>query len=342
MRLTLHPFQLRLRRPFTISRGATVVQPTLVVELEEDGFHGYGEAPDTPYYGASVAGMAAAIEQLRPQIETASAADPEELWEKLCGPSGLLFAQAALDAACWDLWGKRHAFPLWKLWGLTLDHLPPSDYTIVIDTIDRMLQTLDEVPGFPVYKIKLGTPHDLEIVRAVRRRTDAALRVDANCAWSAEETIANSHALAELGVQFIEQPLPADRWVEMQHVAGRSALPLVADESCRSVADVDRCAGCFQGINVKLSKCGGLTPARRMIARARQLGLQVMIGCFTESTVSISAAAQLLPLADYADLDGALLLADDVADGVRIDRGRAVFPEQNGCGVTLWAGKGHR
>ena len=196
---------------------------------------------------------------------------------------------------------------------------------------------MNEFPGWPVYKIKLGTDRDLEIVRHLRRHTDAAFRVDANCGWSADETIRNSFELKKLGVEFIEQPLPADQWDAMRNVFAESALPVIADESCIVESDVERCAEFFHGINIKLMKCGGLTPARRMIQQARRLNLQVMVGCMTESTVGISAIAQLLPLLDYVDMDGALLLGADIATGVTLDQGRCVYPDTNGCGVTLTA-----
>jgi L-alanine-DL-glutamate epimerase-like enolase superfamily enzyme len=194
---------------------------------------------------------------------------------------------------------------------------------------------MNEMPDWPVYKIKLGTPNDLEIVRALRARTQSKFRVDANCGWTAEQTIANSRELVALGVEFIEQPLPADQWESMKRVHVESALPIIADESCIVPGDVDCCAGFFHGINIKLVKCGGLTPARRMIARARQLGLKVMVGCMTESTVGISAIAQLLPMLDYVDMDGALLLAKDIATGVTIEQGQCIYAKENGSGVQL-------
>ncbi len=162
--------------------------------------------------------------------------------------------------AAHDLWGKLRGQPLWKLWGLSLDRLPPSDYTIGIDSLDGMLSKLAEMPGFPVYKIKLGGPQDVEIVAALRRSTDAAFRVDVNCGWTAAETLAKASSLAALGVELIEQPLPPAQWDDMQKLFAHSPLPLVADESCRTLADVERCAGCFHGVNVKLAKCGGLAP----------------------------------------------------------------------------------
>ncbi len=336
MNLTLRWFDLPTRHPFTISRGTTTVQPTLIVELEHGGVRGYGEAPECPYYGVTVENMTAVLERTRPQIEAAEPGDPADFWESLRPRlAGSTFAQCALDVAAHDLWGKLRGAPVWKLWGLSLENLPPSDYTIGIDSIEVMVEKLKEFPDWPVYKIKLGTPDDLEIVRRLREHTDAVFRVDANCAWTAQETIGNAVGLKQLGVEFIEQPLPADRWEDMKDVCHESVLPIVADESCQVEPDVDRCVGRFHGVNIKLVKCGGLTPARRMIARARQLDLKVMVGCFTESSVGISAIAQLLPLLDYADMDGALLLARDIAAGVTIDRGRVNYPEENGCGVKL-------
>lgn len=345
MNLTLHQFDLPTRHPFTISRGTTSVQRTLIVELRQDGVCGYGEAPECTYYGATIDGIAAALQRLRPQIEAARLEEPADFWEAMDpllrgdeprgSPSPATFPQCALDVAAHDLWGKLRGAPVWKLWGLGLEDLPASDYTIGIDSIEVMIAKLEEFPGWPVYKIKLGTPQDLEIVRSLREQTDAVFRVDANCAWNAQETIDNATALKPLRVELIEQPLPPGDWPGMKEVYRQSVLPVLADESCQVEADVDRCAGHFHGINVKLVKCGGLTPARRMIARARQLEMQVMVGCFTESTVGISAIAQLLPLLDYVDMDGALLLAEDVATGVTIDCGRVRYPQENGCGVSL-------
>lgn len=345
MNLTLHRFELPCRHPFTISRGTTTVQRTLIVELEQDGASGYGEAPETAYYGATMENVQAVLERVRPQIEAATLHDPAEFWETMCPllrgdgnagePTPATFPQCALDAAAHDLWGKLRGAPVWKLWGLSPDNNPPTDYTIGIDPLDVMVAKLDEFPGFPVYKIKLGTPDDLAIVRRLREHTDAVFRVDANCAWSAEETVRNSHELKQLNVEFIEQPLPPGD-PDMSRAYRDSELPLIADESCQVERDVDKCDHeYFHGINIKLPKCGGLTPARRMIARARQLDLKVMVGCFTESSVGISAIAQLLPLLDYADMDGTLLLAEDIATGVTIDRGRVMYPKVNGCGVRL-------
>ncbi|MBC8869540.1 MAG: dipeptide epimerase [Planctomycetes bacterium] len=338
MKLALYEFDLPLRHVFTISRGSISVQKSLIVELEEDGQRGYGEATVNEYYGATVENMVQALESVRAELDQHTLNDPAELWDALHAALGdNPFAHCALDQAAHDLWGKKQGQPVYRLWGLNPDDRPPTDYTIGIDEIDVMVAKMQEFPNWPVYKIKLGTPHDLEIVRQLREHTDATFRVDANCGWSAEETIRNSRDLKPLGVEFIEQPLPADRWEDMKAVFAESELPVIADESCIVQADVARCYGFFHGINIKLVKCGGLTPARRMIDQARSLDMKVMVGCMTESTVSISAIAQLLPLLDYVDMDGALLLAEDIATGVTIERGVCHYSDENGSGVRLEA-----
>jgi len=245
------------------------------------------------------------------------------------------FALNALDQAIHDLWGKLRGAPVYQLWGLSTENVPLSDYTLGIDTPEKMVAKLNEMPGWPVYKIKLGTADDLAIIRELRRHTDTLFRVDANCGWTAEQTIEYAPLLKKLNVEFIEQPLPPDDVEGARRAFENSALPLIADENCVAEEDVDRCAGRFHGINIKLVKCGGLAAARRMVARARELGMKVMAGCMTESTVGISALAQLLPLLDYVDMDGAVLLAKDVATGVRLERGRCIYPSVNGTGVRL-------
>jgi L-alanine-DL-glutamate epimerase-like enolase superfamily enzyme len=336
MKLTLRNISLPLRHVFRIAHGVTEVQENLLVELQEDGFCGYGEGAPLPYYGVTAETIRDSIEAARAQIEAERLDDPAALWDRLFPVLGHnRFALAAIDEAAHDLWGKRQGQPVYKLWGLELDRIPVSDYTIGIDTIEKMVAKMEEYAGWPIYKIKLGTPDDLAIVRALRQHTPAIFRVDANCAWTAEQAIANARELKPLGVEFIEQPLAADNWQGMEQVFAQSVLPVIADESCLVEEDVERCAGKFHSINIKLSKCGGMTPARRMIERARGLGLKVMIGCMTESTIGISAIAQFLPLLDYVDMDGAELIARDVATGIRLDRGRVVFPAENGNGVRL-------
>jgi L-alanine-DL-glutamate epimerase-like enolase superfamily enzyme len=334
--LRLHEFELPLRHVFGISRGSISVQRTLIVELFDGVHRGYGEATTNSYYGSTIPRMRAALESVRDLVERDDDLDPPRLWADVASQLAHdAFALCALDEAAYDLWGKQRGAPVFKLWGLSLDELPASSFTIGIDALHVMVAKLRDTPDWPCYKIKLGTDRDLEIVRELRRHASAPFRVDANCGWAPEEAIANSHELAPLGVEFIEQPLPADDWAGARRVYEESALPIVADESCVSETDVDRCGECFHGVNIKLVKCGGLTPARRMIDRARELGMKVMVGCMTESTVGISAIAQLAPLLDYVDIDGAALLSRDIAQGVTVDRGRCRYPETNGTGVTL-------
>jgi len=336
MEMILHRFDLPLRHDFRLFHGTTRVHEAVIVELREGEVRGYGEAGTSGYYRVPARRIVQRLQAVQGEVERASFNSPEEFWERM---QPLLadesFALCALDQAAHDLWGKRVGEPVWKLWGLTADRCPPTDYTIGLDTVEKMVAKMREFDGWPVYKIKLGTDDDLRIVRELRNRTDAIFRIDANTGWSAEQTIRNSRELAALGVEFIEQPLKADDWQGARRVYETSALPIIADESCIAEPDVARCRGFFHGVNVKLVKAGGLTPARRMVAEARALGLKAMVGCMTESTVGISAAAQLLPMLDYADMDGALLLGRDVAEGVTFDKGKVVYPDTPGCGVTL-------
>lgn len=337
LQLRLSDLHLPLRHPFTTANGTLESQHNLLVELSDGTHTGYGESPSSrswPRLGADTARTV--LERARPVIETTLLTTPEAFWEKMRPHlADHPFALCALDQAANDLWGRRLHQPLWRLWGLDAARVPLTNYTIGLDTLDRMVAKLREFAGWPLYKIKLGTPDDLAIVRELRRHTHARLRVDANTGWTVAQTLALAPELKSLGVEFIEQPLPRDDWDGMAQVHRDCVLPVIADEACASEADVDRCAACFDGINIKLAKAGGLTPARRMITRARQLGLRVMVGCMCETSVGISATAQLLPLLDDADLDGALLLARDIADGVRIDHGRVTLSDQPGTGVRL-------
>ncbi|GAB4056207.1 dipeptide epimerase [Spirosoma litoris] len=338
MQLLFHRIDLRLNHTFTIAHDSRDVQPTLIVELRDGAYQGFGEATATHYYGVTIEGMVAALEAIRSQIEAHSLKDPEQFWADMQPHlAENPFALCALDQAAWDVWAKRKGQPLYKIWNLDPVNCPPTDYTIGLDTPQKMVEKMQERP-WPLYKIKLGRPdEDINLVQSLRQHTDALFRVDANCGWSADEAIAKSKLLRNLNVEFIEQPLPANDWEGAKQVYEQSVLPIIADESCIVEADVDRCAGYFHGVNIKLTKCGGITPARRMIARARALGLQVMVGCMTESSVGISAIAQLLPLLDYADLDGAMLIANDPATGVTFANGKVVYPNENGTGVRLLA-----
>lgn len=339
MKIRLHRLNLPLEYEFTIARGSISSQRSLVVELEDDGHLGFGEATENTYYSHSLDSMSEAIMGCRDTIESFEFGRPDELWKQLSPQlQGNPFALSAIDLAAYDLFGKIKGQPTFETLGLNWSGIPDSSYTIGIDTVDKMIAKLRSHPDWGIYKIKLGTDRDVEIIRALRQETDAVLRVDANCGWTVDETIANSRDLKTLGVEFIEQPLPADAAVQdQQRVFAESELPIIADESCLVESDVSTCAGRFHGVNVKLCKCGGLTPGLRMLREARELGMKTMLGCMVESSVGISGAAQLSPLLDYADLDGAILLAADPAMGVRIDNGRIQLSDDGmqGSGIVF-------
>ncbi len=335
MELELRKYDLELKHLFRISREAYDVQESLICCLGQGGYTGYGETTSNPYYGMEVGKMIEEVEAIREEIESYELQKPEEFYEFITAKELSAFTKCALDLAAHDLYGKILGKPLYEIWGTSVEEYPITNYTIGLDTIENMVAKMKEMP-WPVYKIKLGTDRDIEIVRSLRENSDAIFRIDANCAWTAKQTISYAPLLKELGVEFIEQPLPADDWKGMEQVQHASVLPIIADESCQTENDVESCALHFHGINIKLTKCGGLTPALRMIRKAKELGLKVMVGCMTESTVGISAIAQLLPQLDYVDMDGALLLKTDIADGVEIlEGGEVKFPVEGGSGVKL-------
>lgn len=339
MPLKTFEYALELKTTFTTGHGSRTLQPTLIVELTDGEFSGYGEAAATSYYGTSVDKMKVSLEAVKTLVKANLDKTPEELWE-LTFPrlKNDLFAQCALDIAAHDLYGRKMGLPLYKLWGLDISNIPNTSYTIGIDSAERMIAKIKEFP-WPLYKIKLGSDADVELVRELRKHTDSVFRIDANASWTADQAFENSKKLKDLKVEFLEQPLNTQDIEGMKWLYKNSALPLIADESCIFENDVEKCAGLFHGINIKLTKCGGLTPARRMIEKARDLNLKVMVGCMTESTVGVSAIAHLLPLLDYVDMDGPLLIKNDVAEGVRILKNKIEFPDRNGTGVKLIASK---
>lgn len=337
MRVSVASYALKLRDPFTIARGTVTVQPTLIVRLEHQGLVGLGEATTNDFYGVTLESMSAAIDRVAPRLDGWQLENPAELWSELDPVlAECRFAQCALDCAAWDLYAQMQEKPLWKLWGLRDDAgYPPTCYTIGLDTPTEMVRKMRAMPDWPIYKIKLDARGGMNLVRRLRQETSSLFRVDANCSWQPADVQAWAEELSGLGVELVEQPLGADEFAAMQQLKGNCALPLMADESCQVESDVDRCIDSFDAINIKLVKCGGLTPARRMIARAKQNGLKVMVGCMTESSVGIAAGVHLLPLLDYADLDGALLLAEDIAQGLEWKQGYCSLPQAAGLGVQL-------
>jgi L-Ala-D/L-Glu epimerase len=335
MKLILKEYTLKLKHTFTISRESIDVQPSLIVILQDDNHSGFGEATSNPYYDITVPMMIADLEKIRALIESTDNETPEFFWAKIQPHlQNNMFALCALDIAYNDLYARKKGKKLYDLWNYNIQKNPLTDYTIGIASIEKMVSKMKELP-WPIYKIKLGTKEDIAIVTELRKHTNAIFRIDANCGWEVDETINNAIALKKLGVEFLEQPIKADNWEAHAEVFKNSVLPIIADESCIVEDDVAKCHNYFHGVNVKLVKCGGLTPGKRMIEKAQQLGLKTMVGCMTESTVGISAIAHLLPQLDYVDMDGALLLSEDIASGVKITNGKIYYSELNGTGVTL-------
>ena len=334
MNVTVSDHDLRLRHTFRISRGALDVAPNVLVGLDHDGLTGLGEAHPPAFFGERRPLVRQALESLGGQLD----GDPADLDAVLDGLPPQVAAshgaRAALDIALHDLWGQLQGKPLWQLWGLDPAATPVTSFTIGIATLDEMKAYVREAERHPLLKIKLGTDHDLAILDAIRSVTDKTLRVDANAAWTVDEAIAKINDIVAYGVELVEQPIPPGDLDGLRRVREASPVPILVDESVTTCDDIPALAGAADGINIKLMKSGGLREARRMIGLARSLGLQVMLGCYIESSVSITAAAHLSPLADYADLDGNLLLAADPFEGVTVDAaGRLILPTAAGLGV---------
>lgn len=337
MHLSILPLDLQLAQPFGTSHGMRTVQPTLIVKLSDaHGQFGLGEAPLTSYYGLETQSCQSALLSFGPSLaswQPEQISDLEELHDLAAGLHP--FLRCALDVAAHDYLGKLKGLSVSALWNAPAISGPPTSYTIGLDEPDRMFAKMRMTP-WPIYKIKLGGQQDLETIRRLRSATDSIFLVDANTGWSYEEALQIIPQLAELGVEMIEQPLAANDYEGHRQLKERVELPIIADESCQNEKDLDRCAYAFDGINIKITKAAGLLPAKAMIDRARPLGLQVMAGCMTESSIGISANAQLLPWLDRADFDGAMLLADDPAEGVRFDeKGYAIKKSQSGIGAHL-------
>lgn len=330
MKLRTEIFELHLRHAFRLSRGVSDSRRNLLVEIEEGGFVGLGEAAPIARYGQDVDSAARAVAVMGERL-----GDPRHFADaaRRAAVTGESAAEAALDIAFHDLAGRRLGAPLYELWGLDPRATPATSFTIGLDTPERVVEKVAEAGEFEILKIKLGSPDDRAIVEAVRQVTDRPLRVDANEGWSFEEALTNLGWLAELGVEMVEQPLPAAEIEASRELRKRSPLPIWADESVHRSGDLPRLASAFDGINLKLMKCGGLSEARAMIATARAHGLGVMLGCMIESSLGITAAAHLSPLVDAADLDGNLLVTDDPFRGVRVVGGRLILPEGPGLGV---------
>lgn len=334
LHLRHYPFELAFQYPFTTNKGTKTHQPTLVVQLGLGQLRGYGEAPAIHYYNVSVEAMASMLEEKRRDIERYALTDPQRFWHFLHHlMPGQNFLIAALDIAGWDLFAQLRRQPLYQLLRLPWK-APLTDYTLGVDTAENMLAKMQAHP-WPIYKIKMRSTDDVDLIRALRANSDARFRVDANEAFSFEDAKRILPDLQQLGVDMVEQPLAKTAWDEMKELKAISPLPLFADESCVEEIDVAKCADAFDGINIKLTKCGGITPALRMITEGRKLGMKVMLGSMNESTIGTAAMAHLLPLLDEVDADGPLLLKEDVADGLQYDNGIIRISNMPGLGVRF-------
>jgi L-alanine-DL-glutamate epimerase-like enolase superfamily enzyme len=342
MNWRIETVELSLEAPFTIARGTMTATENVVLRLAHDGATGYGAAAPSAHYGETAATVEAILPDLLEAVEAVG--DPHarrEIADRMREVArGNPSARAAVDVALWDLAGTLLDAPVYSLLGLSADpaRRPATSFTIGLADVETMRRRARDAAraGYPVLKLKLGTDRDRRIVEAVRAvAPDVRIRVDANEAWTPTEAVRKCETLAEYGVEFVEQPVPAENPEGLKYVHDRSPLPIAADESCRTAADVPAIADRCSIANVKLMKTGGITPAVEAVHAARAHGLEVMCGCMLETNVGIAAAAQLLPLLDYADLDGSLLLEADPYGGVPVSRGRfELAAVEAGTGAT--------
>lgn len=334
LRLSTEVLTLHTRHPFIIARGSQTEYRTLMVKItDRDGIEGWGEAAATRFYGETLETVEAALATYAPLLED----DPLQLERIEARLETALkrnaAARVAISAALHDLVAKRVGLPLWRYWGLDSASAPRSTFTIGIDTPDALRRKVAEAAEYPILKVKLGSSDDLAILRTMRDATDRELRVDANCGWTAAHAVEMLPVLEEFGVTVLEQPVAPEDLDGLQQIRRHARLPIIADESCVTAADIPRLAGRVDGINIKLAKCGSLREALRMIAVARAHQMMVMVGCMIESSLGITAAAHLTPLVDIVDLDGAALLRDDPFTGATIPHGQVTLPDGPGLGV---------
>jgi len=334
-RFSVRRRRLTLAHTWTIARNSSDFKDNVFVRLERDGVVGWGEAAPNVRYGESAEQTMGLIEKARSLVTAADwlkYVDLRARWEReLPGQS---CAHAALDMAVLDWVGGRLGVPLYRLLGLDPGKTPVTTFSIGIDTPEMIKQKVAEAKEFPVLKIKVGRENDAEILAAVRDATDKPLRVDANEGWrDKQQTLEKIQWLQGLGVELIEQPLPAALLEETAWLRERVEIPIVADEAVKTAGDIPRLAGAYDGINIKLMKAGGVQEAIRMIHVARAFGMKIMLGCMIESSVAISAAAHLSPMVDWADLDGNLLISNDPFVGVGVEQGRLILGDRPGLGV---------
>jgi L-alanine-DL-glutamate epimerase-like enolase superfamily enzyme len=342
MRLEIEAIQVETTHAFRIARGTKKSRDVFVVSLTEDGITGIGEASPQEFYGENALSVRTAIQSIGRMLD----GEPEVVRGRLNDRGSDLHralrahasVRAALDMALWDIRGRREGQPVWKLIGADPERAPLTSFTIGIDTPEVIDEKVDAAAPYRILKVKVGLPGDLEILDRVLHRSGKTVRVDANEGWDLETAVEKTLELYRRHIELCEQPLPHADEDDLRQLKRLWPIPVILDESIKDERDVDARHDQGHGINIKLMKCGGITPALAMIERANAHGLRVMIGCMLETSLGVTAAAHLSPLCDYADLDGHLLLRDDPFEGVRVEEGKLVLPHEPGLGVRRRSG----
>lgn len=336
LNLSFNPYELQLRHAFNLAKFQRTTTPDVQVQLEYDGITGYGEASMPPYLGESVESVTNFLSKLDlSQFSSPFAIEEIHEYMDSVAPDNRA-AKASVDIALHDLLGKIMGQPWYKIWGLNPDNCPMTSFTIGIDTEDVVREKVKEAEPYKVLKVKMGLDNDKETIEVIRSMTDVPICVDVNQGWSDKEhALEMCHWLNERNCLFVEQPMPKEQHDDIAWLRERSPLPLIADESLQRLTDVKRMSEAFDGINIKLMKSTGMHEAYKMAVLAKALGMKVMLGCMTETSCAVTAAAQLAPMVDYADLDGNLLIANDRFDGIKIVEGKVTIPDRPGIGVEL-------
>ena len=334
LNLSFKPYDLNLIHTFTVSKNSRTHTPDVLVFLEYNGIIGYGEASMPPYLGETQESVCRFLSQ----VDLAQFSDPFRMEEILDYVDHIAdenrAAKASVDIALHDLIGKLLQQPWYKIWGLSPEKTPYTSFTIGIDTPDVIRQKVDEAAPYKILKVKVGVPNDKLLIETIREKTNRPICVDANEGWTDKETALEMiEWLSERNCLFVEQPLPKTMIDETAWLRERSPLPIIADEFLQRLDDVSRAYGVYDGINIKLMKSTGMHEAYRMAVTAQALGMKTMIGCMTETSCAISAAAQLSPMCDWADLDGNLLISNDCYDGIKITDGKITLCDRPGIGI---------
>jgi len=334
LKLTYRPYTLELTHVFTVASMSRKTTPVVLTEIEYDGVIGYGEASMPPYLGESQESVMAFLKR----VDLSRYDNPFELESILLDVDAIATnntaAKASVDIALHDLVGKLMGQPWYNIWGFNRNNTPTTTFTIGIDTAEVVRQKTKEADVYKVLKVKLGGKNDREMIETIRSVTNKPITTDVNQGWKDKHYALDMiHWLKEKGVVFVEQPMPKESVKELAWLTEQSPLPIIGDEGVQRLVDVKKAEGVYSGINIKLMKCTGMREAHKMITMARSFGMSVMVGCMTETSCGISAASHLSPMADWADLDGNLLISNDCYDGVKVVDGKVTLNDRPGIGI---------